>query len=420
MSAAGTAPILVCVILWVIMRRKFSYHLGKRLLFTSMFFYLAPIQLIKYLLPQTIFDGMDFNAITRVFENYQNSISIHLGKQLVWTPNWLVYILTVWLFLILIFSMYQIIKYNYRVYILRRYSHKRLVDIPGVGKREIRVIDSISSPYTVGFVRRFIIFPEDLLEDSCSGMILRHEYAHLENYDSLMKLVCLIIICIYWMNPFAVILLILYSIFCEFIADEAAIERHTKEEKKAYIKIMIETASKSAEIPVVWKNDFFSGKNILKRRMDYIMRKNILSKLAKGLSACAMAVAIMTSCSTIFAYTPLQSSSGSGNDSIMSDGQFLEFVVNENDQIVDFDRSDYIFITDDGVKTYINENQTSPNASFICIHNFVSGTLQKHVSNNSGGCTMYVYDAKQCQKCGHLVINDLINTITYAKCIHGY
>lgn len=419
MSVAGTIPVVLCLILWLLMRSKFPYHLGKTLLVISMIFYLLPIQIIKYLFPKHIFYRIEVDAVTRFFENYQDSVSIDLGERSVWTPNWLIYILTGWLFMILTFSMYQLVKYNHRVHILRKCSHERIVDIPGIGKREIRVTDCISNPYTVGFIHMFIIFPDNLLGDSSSGMILRHEYTHLRKKDSLMKLICLVIICIHWMNPSAILLLVLYSVFSEFIADEAATDGYTREEKKAYIKTMIETASEFSQIPVVWKNDFFSSKNTLKRRMDYIMRKNMISKLTKGLAACAVALSVVASSSTIFAYAPLQTSSGNNSEFITSDGQFMKYVLDDNEILEDFSDSDYIFITDAGTETSVNGNEVSPNA-LICIHDFSHGTLQKHVSNNSGGCTMYVYDARQCEKCGHLEINDLIKTVTYVKCPHGY
>lgn len=230
-----------------------------------------------------------------------------------------------------------------------------------------------------------------------------------------MKLICLVIICLHWINPLAILLLIFYCSFSEFLADEAATDGCTREQKKSYMKAMIELSSTPTEMPIIWKNGFFSGKHLLRKRMEYIMKKRTISKFKKGCAAFAACAAILASSSTILAYNPFQTATE--NDSNVMDLEFLEYTDINEHNIIDFSHSDLVFVTEDNIQIPVQENAASPYA-LICTHTFSNGTLSGHKSNSSGGCTVYVYNARRCTKCGHLEINELIKTITYVKCPH--
>ncbi len=415
MSISGTIPLLICLGLWLLLKESFSFRLGKGLLLISMVFYLLPVQLIKYLFPKRVVAFIESSVNGGYYMDIQHSISLHFGRQSLWIPRHYLYLAAGWLMVILCFCVYQIIKYNRQIRILKEASREKMVDIPSVGKRTILVTEFVSAPYTVGFLHVFIIFPEHLLDNACAGMILKHEYAHLVNRDSLFKLICLVIICLHWFNPLAILLLILYGIFSEFIADEAATAKCTKEEKKDYINMMIELSSESAGMPIIWKNGFFSGKDILKRRMDYIMKKNTVSRFKKILAACITCVTIIASSSTIMAYSPLLTTTEEINGTFNT--EFLEYGDMDNSASIDFSTSNIVFITKDNTQIPTQNNVVSPYA-LICIHSFIDGTVSTHNSNSSGGCTVTVYNARRCEKCGHLDIKEKIKTITYVTCPH--
>ena len=90
---------------------------------------------------------------------------------------------------------------------------------------------------------------------------------------------------------------------------------------------------------------------------------------------------------------------------------------NMNNDIMSQTEQDIYFEADDHTVIPVDESNLEPRA-IICTHVFKSGYSDLHYPNNKGGCTVKTYTAKVCQKCGHLVIMDLVNTITYAKCIH--
>ena len=54
MAIAGSIPVVICLLLYIIQRGNYNYILGRRLLLTGVFFYLVPVQLVKYLLEKLI------------------------------------------------------------------------------------------------------------------------------------------------------------------------------------------------------------------------------------------------------------------------------------------------------------------------------------------------------------------------------
>lgn len=61
MSIAGSVPVVICLFIYIIQRKNYNYVLGKRLLLTGLFFYLVPVQLIKYLIPEKAYPEVLFN-----------------------------------------------------------------------------------------------------------------------------------------------------------------------------------------------------------------------------------------------------------------------------------------------------------------------------------------------------------------------
>ena len=103
---------------------------------------------------------------------------------------------------------------------------------------------------------------------------LRHEYSHLCCHDSAVKLLCLLAICLHFYNPLTLLTLLLYTSFSENIADQAATEGFTTEERKAYAVALVNLSVRNRQVPVVWKNNLLGAKHTMKRRVEFIMRKN--------------------------------------------------------------------------------------------------------------------------------------------------
>ena len=410
MSIAGTVPLIICLLLLLLQRKKFSYRLGRNLVFLSLAGYLIPFQVVKYLMPTDVLIRTDALANISYYINFDDKGAISYHGISLWMSDWILMIGLCWLFLISGFSVYEIIKYHRLTRKLKKITEKRTCFLPGIGDVEYRISPLIGSPYTIGFLKPFIVAPESLEDSRLSEMILRHEYSHLRRHDSAVKLLCLLAICLHFYNPLTLLTLLLYTSFSENIADQAATEGFTTEEKKAYAVALVNLSARNRQVPVVWKNNLLGAKHTMKRRVEFIMRKN--RKASKIGTAAAILASVFLSGTTVFGYAPMQTTEAADSVQLNETVSFVDSASNNP-----FANSNIYFETDEHVNILVNDSDLEPRAS-ICTHDFKSGYADVHNSKSNGGCEVKRYTAKICQKCNHLVIMDYVSTTTYAKCPH--
>ena len=410
MSIAGTVPLIICLLLLLLQRKKFSYRLGWNLVFLSLAGYLIPFQVVKYLMPTDVLRRTDALANISYYINFDDKGSISYHGISLWMSDWILMIGLCWLFLISGFSVYEIIKYHRLTRKLKKITEKRTCFLPGIGDVEYRISPLIGSPYTIGFLKPFIVAPESLEDSRLSEMILRHEYSHLCCHDSAVKLLCLLAICLHFYNPLTLLTLLLYTSFSENIADQAATEGFTTEERKAYAVALVNLSARNRQVPVVWKNNLLGAKHTMKRRVEFIMMKN--RKASKIGTAAAILASVFLSGTTVFGYAPMQTTEAADSVQLNETVSFVDSASNNP-----FANSNIYFETDEHVNILVNDSDLEPRA-IICTHDFKSGYADVHNSKSNGGCEVKRYTAKICQKCNHLVIMDYVSTTTYAKCPH--
>lgn len=412
MSIAGTVPLIICLLLLLLKRKKFSYRLGRNLVFLSLAGYLIPFQVVKYLMPMDVLREEDLFNSTSYFWTFSNKEAITYQGISVWMPEWLFMIILCWLFLITGFSIYEIVKYHQLTRKLKKITEKKTCFLSGIGDVEYRISPLIGSPYTIGFLKPFIVAPESLEDSRLSEMILLHEYSHLRCHDSAIKLLCLLAICLHFYNPLTLLTLLLYTSFSENIADQAATEGFTTEERKAYAVALVNLSARNRQVPVVWKNNLLGAKHTMKRRVEFIMMKN--RKASKIGTAAAILASVFLSGTTVFGYAPMQTTEAPVFSPITESSISFEEVNTLDSQ---FSNSDIYFETEDHFSIPVTSSDLETRA-LICTHDFKEGYADRHYPNSNGGCTVKTYTAKVCQKCGHLVIMDYVGTRTYAKCPH--
>lgn len=410
MSIAGTVPLIICLLLLLLQRKKFSYRLGRNLVFLSLAGYLIPFQVVKYLMPTDVLIRTDALANISYYINFDDKGAISYHRISLWMSDWILMIGLCWLFLISGFSVYEIIKYHRLTRKLKKITEKRTCFLPGIGDVEYRISPLIGSPYTIGFLKPFIVAPESLEDSRLSEMILRHEYSHLRRHDSAVKLLCLLAICLHFYNPLTLLTLLLYTSFSENIADQAATEGFTTEERKAYAVALVNLSARNRQVPVVWKNNLLGAKHTMKRRVEFIMMKN--RKASKIGTAAAILASVFLSGTTVFGYAPMQTTKAADSVQLNETVSFVDSASNNP-----FANSNIYFETDEHVNILVNDSDLEPRA-IICTHDFKSGYADVHNSKSNGGCEVKRYTAKICQKCNHLVIMDYVSTTTYAKCPH--
>ena len=412
MSVAGSIPVILCLILWLIQGERYDCILGRRLLLTAIIFFLTPFQLVKYLLPA------DFTSVISIQKteeiDFTDSMTF-VGEgtdAYIWFPKWVTVLLLIWAALIILFAVYECVKY----FIVSRKIMNCVDSSPVVKGNMVFYTGAYKgSPCALGFFRRKIVMPKSCIGHPTFEMIYRHEERHNLSYDSFMKVFCLVVLCFHWMNPFAYILLFLYRFNAECVSDLYAVTGCTKEEIYGYSEILINISSEKTALPFVWTNNLAADKELLQRRIMYMTKKNKLGVLKKGILLAVSAMTVVASAGTVLAYEPMQSSDGSVISTIDSTSESGEYNFSKGSLNVDFSKYDSVFVTLDGKEIPI-DSSASPRA--LCIHSMENGYWHVHNPDGAGGCTMKVYTCQRCKKCGYLANAVLYSTTVYPKCPH--
>ena len=418
MSIAGSIPVLLCFLLFLIQRDSYNYFWGRKLLLAGVFFFLAPVQLVRFLLPMDILPEPVFSEETQLYLSHSMDFLPGHGNEYVWFPRWVSVIILLWAGIVIIFALYQFIKYRKIVRKINR-SVFYYVDEPEMELVYYVVPDGSCGPCTVGFFRQKIIIPESFTELENFSMVYQHEYIHLKNRDNLVKLLCLIVLCIHWMNPAAYLLLFLYRITAEAVCDDATVLGYSKDIVKTYAMLLVTTTPVREKLPVVWKNNFSSEGKMIKRRINYMMKKRKNGWMRKGIIAMVSALTIAASAGTVLAYEPMQWSDSTVENFVSDTEAYvgdMQFVKDLHVDKLDFSKSDMIFIDLNGNALYASEPADTNRV--LCRHNMVDGYLTKHSKNSSGGCTVIAYTCQRCTRCGYLANAKYYSTTNYAKCPH--
>lgn len=426
MSISGSIPVVICLLLYVIQCENYNYILGRRLLLTGVFFYLVPIQLIKYLIPEEVYPEALFNEEAQLYLSNSLSFWTERKGEYIWMPQCFDIMAKLWLSGIVIFVVYEIIKYWRSAHSIKNFIFEK-EDDPENNLTYYLIPDDTYGPCTIGFFRQKIVIPESLPLHPDFVMVYKHEGAHLKNHDNLVKLLCLLVLCVHWMNPVAYLLLLLYIDTAEIVSDSAAVEGCPKEKRKDYAKLLVLEASTSDIHPVVWKNNLSGHKKdkegkdfkTIKRRINYMMKEKRKGLLQRGIMVAVSALTIVAGAGTVLAYEPMQWSDDSFTD-VVQDDSFDVLGYNSSDfemDSLDFSKSNNLFVGLDGIQIACEESVSS---RILCTHSMVDGKFYAHAPNSSGGCTVKVYTCQRCKKCGYLANKKYYATYSYAKCPHNY
>nr|WP_294651909.1 M56 family metallopeptidase [uncultured Blautia sp.] len=423
MSIAGSVPVVICLFIYIIQSKNYNYVLGKRLLLTGLFFYLVPVQLIKYLIPEKAYPEVLFNEEAQLY--LSNSLSFwHERKgEYIWMPQWFNVVATIWMAGIIVFSLYELIKYCKETRSIKNYIFETVNDTEN-NITYYLIPDGICGPCTIGFFHQKIAIPESFPLHPNFIMVYKHEYAHLRNHDNFVKLLCLLVLCLHWMNPVAYLLFYLYRDTAEIVSDGAAVEGCDKETRRAYATLLVLLASTPDILPAVWKNNLSGHKkksgramNIIKRRINYMMKEKRKGLLQRGIMVAVSALTIVAGAGTVLAYEAMPSSDSSFSDIIFEDEpDFSEYNLTSIIDNIDFSLGNHAFIYRDGSYIILQDNDVDSYA--LCTHSMVDGYFSNHMSNSSGGCTVKTYTCQRCKKCGYLANAKYYSTTTYVKCPH--
>lgn len=155
------------------------------------------------------------------------------------------------------------------------------------------------------------------------------------------------------------------------------------------------------------KND-----KLVEERIRNAMKKNTVGKMMKLATGGLMALAVMLSSLTAFAYESVAEVQVNSTEDIAEEFEVLEIdnVSFKSDEVT----AEYI---DNAGNVYAVEADEL-NPANLCPHQYVNVTYKTHKRTDNGGCVQKYYHAQRCSICGSIVVGELYNTVTSTLCTH--
>ena len=205
------------------------------------------------------------------------------------------------------------------------------------GRRiSIRQSGRFSAPLTYGVLHPVILMPTSTKWENTDSLayVLAHEYVHIRRFDSIRKLVLIVVLCVHWFNPLVWVMYILANRDIELSCDEAVVRFFGENTKAAYARALISMEETRSGLTPLCSS--FS-KNAIEERITAIMKikkTTVFSLVLAGFIVVGTATAFATS-----ANAQQAESVGQGNGTE---------IVTKPDSIPQVDDSFGIFFKDGG------------------------------------------------------------------------
>ena len=166
------------------------------------------------------------------------------------------------------------------------------------GRRiSIRQSGRFSAPLTYGVLYPVILMPTSTKWENTDSLeyVLAHEYVHIRRFDSIRKLVLIVVLCVHWFNPLVWVMYILANRDIELSCDEAVVRLFGENAKAAYARALISMEETRSGLTPLCNN--FS-KNGIEERIIAIMkikRTTVFSFIMTGLIVAGTATMFATS-----------------------------------------------------------------------------------------------------------------------------
>ena len=205
------------------------------------------------------------------------------------------------------------------------------------GRRiSIRQSGRFSAPLTYGVLHPVILMPTSTKWENTDSLayVLAHEYVHIRRFDSIRKLVLIVVLCVHWFNPLVWVMYILANRDIELSCDEAVVRFFGENTKAAYARALISMEETRSGLTPLCSS--FS-KSAIEERITAIMKikkTTVFSLVLAGFIVVGTATAFATSANAQQAESVGQ---GSGTE-----------IVTKPDSIPQVDDSFGIFFKDGG------------------------------------------------------------------------
>ena len=445
MTLSGSTMAIIYYFLRRLMWDKISARTFYLMAKAAVLYYLVPLPFLKMWYKEAIRrflpkGGMEASQIPLAWTNY----AVHAeGRQYVNIFAQLqMAAAIVWIAGACFLIVKRLIEYVQRVRRFAAYAEMKMTD------RHRAVITDLRTQY--GVKRRVALYWEQDGEHTITfgilkpvivcnkepgsreaELLIRHEMVHIKRFDVFWKVLLQFALFIHWWNPILWKLSHDLDYVCECSCDETAMAGRSKEEVKAYLRLLVEESTEHKDTKrglLRWNAGFSDNAQKIKERMDNLMMGKKWNRLAAGALVAALTFANSV---TVFAYRDtvhmeVQADSSQEEIERTLGINELEFVFDEaaEETVQEFEiqqeieevemRYEKQFTDEEGNIYPVEDEGVEPH----CDHDFGSGTLREHTVFSNGGCEVREYRGQRCKKCGYMIRGDLISITNYVKCPH--
>ena len=272
--------------------------------------------------------------------------------------------------------------------------------------------------FTLGIIKP-VIFLQKKYADKELYWILKHEMTHIIRKDLLVKLFLEFVCCLHWFNPFIYLLEQKVRFLCETSCDECVIKGCTEEECRKYIELLEENKGGN-KLKIPFSSALADSDEEIDKRIVLLKERRNIRCREKIIAICVFALLVFLDSLTALAYHKVyhvknavieaaEDAVGGGNfwvDNYVEDGYgtFLDTIL--------YDKQ---FVGEDNHIYPVDSN----NITEECFsHDEMIGVVEVHVKDSDGGCTIEIYEASRCTKCGMVQKGELLHKARKIPCPH--
>lgn len=266
---------------------------------------------------------------------------------------------------------------------------------------ECRINEKVSSPAVWGSFTPILLFPSnfDFSNQNNVEYIILHECGHIKYFHSLLKIISMLIVTLYWYNPFVWILYLYIDRDMEISADRYVLKQMSNDQRANYAMSLVNAASAKKRVPIFY---YHYKKNFIKERIEAIMN---FKKLTVGAVITAMLVPM--SVVSVFATTDIILTD---RDLQSMDIEVIEVEIDETPTAEDT----YLELEWEEIEEYVSEGKVRATAYYNVTDykhvtygkippKTISVTIDKSGKTYAGTLTRgnYVYDSKNDKYTGY-------------------
>lgn len=447
MSISGTTSACICILLKYLMKDRVSAGMQYLLLKISVLYYLIPLPFLKKwyqdmlvcLMGFRFIEDGDINILGRMsyriaYVNGSVYINKHMQIQIAAVTVWML----VGIFVLLIELYHYIKTKKFVISCINKINVEQEVITVERSIGLYRLTQKVMVYYVLHDRQNmtFGLFKPVILcgaaaKSPDAGMVLSHEIVHIKRFDVFWKILLRLAVILHWWNPAVWFIRRSFEWACECSCDDIVLYGKTKEETKAYMRLIISESGRDGKEEagrMRWGIGFKGEMIKLSERIENAMNRKKCNKAAVLITA---AFVMMANSITVFAYPEINTVTGEW-ESVEEAERFinadLEFIT-KNASVEELQK-DIVYETEiyqvryekqfiDGYGNIYQVNDDMGASVYgSCSHEYVSGTFTEHNKNADGSCTVDYYDGKRCTKCGNMRMNNRLYGINYNPCPH--